>query len=113
VFECDPWPVFERVLPISAVASEGEERVIVAVHIAVERGAAMSEPTERLAYDLHAASLSQRSVDAEFMTLMMAVETLLEQPKRAKAVADHVDALIERRMLPTCRTTRSIRLSGA
>jgi hypothetical protein len=39
--------------------------------------------SERLAYDLYSASFSENSADARFVTLMMAIETLLERQLRS------------------------------
>jgi hypothetical protein len=94
VFECEPWPRFARALSGSVITGPPEERVIEAITTATEHDASMSEH-ERLAYALYSASFSERSADARFMTLMMAVETLLDQPLRSQPVIDHVDALIQ------------------
>jgi hypothetical protein len=94
VFECEPWPGFERALPLGYRTAPSEERFIEAISTAAEHDVTMSE-RERLACALFAASFSENSADARFMTLMMAVETLLDQPLRPRPVVQHIDALIE------------------
>lgn len=49
---------------------------------------------EQLAYDLYAASFSESSPDAKFVTLMMAVETLINPSPRRDEARAHVNALI-------------------
>ena len=94
VFECEPWPGFSRALPGSVSTGPPEERLVDAISTATAHDATMSD-RERLAYALYSASFSERSADARFMTLMMAVETLLDPPRRPRLVVEHIDALIQ------------------
>ena len=52
-------------------------------------------PRDRLAYDLYSASLSMESVDSRFVTLVMAIEALLEPLPRERQVIAHVEHMIE------------------
>ncbi len=49
----------------------------------------------QVAYDFFAASFSQRSADARFALLMMALESLVEPRSRAPALRQHVESLIK------------------
>jgi hypothetical protein len=93
VFECEPWPRFGRVLPGSVFTTPSEEQLLEAIGLAVERDARMSR-TERLAFDIYSASFRESAADARLVTLMMAVETLLDRQSRSDAAIGHVDKLI-------------------
>jgi len=93
IYECEPQPLFARG-EVSAVVGKELNRVLSAIDLAIDHGAKMTA-NERLSYDLFAASSNERSADARFVMLMMAVETLIDPKPRASAVRAHVDALIE------------------
>jgi hypothetical protein len=92
VFECDPEPRFVRV-EAAAVVGKPSDRVAGLIVRALERQVAMSS-SERLSYDLFAASSREFSVDARFVMLMMAVETLIHCEPRTESVRQHVKSLI-------------------
>lgn len=56
----------------------------------------VASPREQVAYDMFAASFFLPSPDACFVTLMMAVEALIEQPSRSERAQQLVADLIER-----------------
>jgi hypothetical protein len=93
VFECEPPPVFVR---ISAKAKVGKpvDRFLDLLEAAMSADLTMSARDE-LAFDLYSASFFERSADARFLMLMMALETLIEQEPRSDAVAEHVARLVE------------------
>jgi hypothetical protein len=93
VFECEPAPRFGRVEPVQAIVGPGEERLLSTVEKTVDIGAVMTG-REQLAYDIYAASAGGGSPDARLVTLMMAVETLIDSAPRTKAVRAHVERLI-------------------
>jgi hypothetical protein len=92
VFECDPEPRFVRI-EAAGVVGKPADRVTAAIALALERQVEMS-PGERLSYDLFAASSREFSVDARFVMLMMALETLIHCDPRAESVRQHVKSLI-------------------
>ncbi len=93
IYECEPQPLFVRG-EARAVVGKGLDRVLAAIDLAIEHGAEMTT-SERLSYDLFAASSNEASADARFVMLMMAVETLIDPKPRAQVVRSHVDGLIE------------------
>lgn len=92
VFECDPPPVF------ASVSAEGKVGKPVQRFLGLLSAAAETDPTmsakEELAFDLYSASFFERSADARFLMLMMALETLIEQEPRGETVAAHVARLV-------------------
>lgn len=92
VFECDPEPRFVRI-EAAGVVGKPPDRVTAAIALALERQVELS-PGERLSYDLFAASSREFSVDARFVMLMMALETLIHCDPRAESVRQHVKSLI-------------------
>jgi len=93
IYQCEPQPLFVRG-EASAVVGKDLNRVLEAIDLAIEHCAEMTA-SERLGYDLFAASSNEGSADARFVMLMMAVETLIDPRPRTTAVRAHVDALIE------------------
>jgi hypothetical protein len=93
VFECEPTPVF---VSIGAKAKIGKpvEKLLVLLEAAADAGVTMSD-REVLAFDLYSASFFEGSADARMLTLMMALETLIEQESRSEPVVAHVARLIE------------------
>lgn len=92
--------VFENDLSIKFVSIHAEptvvknkERFIQAVGLALDHSPTLSEQ-QRLAFDLFGTSFFQKSIDARFLMLMMAVETLLEPASRSAVVQEHVKKLI-------------------
>lgn len=92
VYECEPDPRFAR-MSANAIVGKPLDRVLAAISLALENRVEMSTQ-ERLSYDLFAASSREFSVDARFVMLMMAVETLIRCDSREKSVRDHVSSLI-------------------
>jgi len=72
---------------------KNKERFIQAVGLALNHNPILSD-RERLAFDLFGTSFFQKSVDAHFLMLMMAAETLLDPALRSQLVRDHVEKLI-------------------
>jgi len=93
VFECEPAPVFLGVGPITAMRSSPHERLVGAMANAINTGG-LSEECQ-VSYDLFAASFGQRSADARFALLMMALESLIDPLPRAKDSRRHVEGLIK------------------
>ncbi len=92
VFECEPPPHFLWMGPVMGQISSPHERLAAGMRTAIEVGGLT--PERQVAYDFLAASMSQRSVDARFALLMIAVESLIEPQRRAPEVVQHVDSLI-------------------
>lgn len=92
--------IFENEPPIKFVSlhakpsvTKNKERFIQAVGLALDHSTSLSDQ-ERLAFDFFGTSFFQKSIDAHFLMLMMAVETLLEPASRSKIVQEHVKELI-------------------
>lgn len=92
VFDNEPKPRFVRQHFELQIGVE-PERLASAIEETVAEGSVMSQ-TERLAYELYAASFFERWPEARFMMLMMAVETLIEPAPRSTKVREHVAELI-------------------
>lgn len=93
VYECEPEPRFARVGAVNVVTGPGGDRLISEIERASRLRVEMST-TERLAFDLYAASFSESSPDARLAMLMMAMETLIEPGPRSTVVREHVDRMI-------------------
>lgn len=92
VYRSDPQPLFAS-MSTEYFVGKSSDLLIEALADAVDAGASPS-PQQRLAYDLFSLSFFQTSGDARFITLMMAVETLLEPQPRSERPRAHVDELI-------------------
>lgn len=92
VFECEPSPVF---VTVSAKAKVGKpvERFLALLNAAADSDLTMSDKDE-LAFDLYSASFFERSADARFLMLMMALETLIQQEPHSETVAAHLARLV-------------------
>lgn len=92
VYECEPRPFFAS-SSLEYFVGKPTHRLVEVVEAAL---AARVSPTpqQRLAYDLFSSSFFQTSADARFITLMMALETLLELRPRDAAARTHVYKLI-------------------
>jgi len=75
------------------VVTRSKERFIHTLELAFKCNPNLSDQ-QRLAFDLFGTSFFQKSIDAHFLMLMVAVETLLEQDMRSKEVQEHVKQLI-------------------
>jgi hypothetical protein len=93
VFECEPAPIFLGVGPITAIVSSPHERLVQAMDNAIETGELSEE--RQVTYDLFAASFGQRSADARFALLMMALESLIDPAPRPGDSRRHVQSMIE------------------
>lgn len=93
VFECEPAPVFLGMGPITAMVSSPHERLVQAMSNAIETGGLSEE--RQVAYDLFAASFGQRSADARFALLMMALESLIQPVPRVEGSRRHVRGMID------------------
>lgn len=94
VFEAEPWPRFASAHASLTVRRPGE-RLMLALNIGSDIGISLSD-RERTAFDLYSASFFVHSlIDARFLMLMMALETLIEPQSRSDETIAHVDALIE------------------
>jgi hypothetical protein len=93
VFECEPAPVFAG---ISAKAKVGKpvEKLLALLEAAADVDVTTAE-RDVLAFDLYSASFFERSADARFLMLMMALETLIEQEPRSAPAAAHVARLVD------------------
>ncbi len=92
--------IFENEPPIKFVSVQAKpsviknkERFIQAVGLALDHNPSLSDQ-QRLAFDLFGTSFFQKSIDAHFVMLMMAVETLLEPASRSEIVLEHLKELI-------------------
>lgn len=92
--------IFENEPPIKFVSFhakpsviKNKEQFIQAVGRALDRSPNLPDQ-QRLAFDLFGISFFQKSIDARFLMLMMAVETLLEPALRSQPVQEHVKELI-------------------
>lgn len=94
IYECEPGPTFAKIGKVNAVTGPPSDRLISEIERASELALQMSS-TERLAFDLYAASFSESSPDARLLMLMMAVETLIKLAPRDMAVREHVEGMIE------------------
>ena len=92
VFECDPPPRFVR-SSADAVVTRNGESLRRAFSVAARLRYECSD-VERLAYDLFSSSFFQPSADARLLTLMMALETLIQPEPRSERTREHVDKLI-------------------
>ena len=92
VFECEPPPLF------AAISAKGKVGKPVQRFLDLLSAAADTKPTmsarDELAFDLYSASFFERTADARFLMLMMALETLIEQEPRGETVAAHVARLV-------------------
>lgn len=95
VFQCDPLPLLVRAGAVKAVFTPNQERTQNALRAAASSRFRFTD-AERLAFDLFSTSFFQPSPDARLLTLMMAVETLLELEPRSQEARAHVDELIRR-----------------
>lgn len=93
VFECDPPPVFVRLGPLTAMVSSPHERLVQAMNNAIETGGLSEE--RQVTYDLFSASFGQRSADARFALLMMALESLIKPAPRSADSRNHVQQIIK------------------
>lgn len=93
VFEEEPWPTFVRQSSSSSFARSLD--VLVEAISAAQRLDAPLSPEEQTTYDLYSSSFSATSVDARFIVLMMALETLISPRSRDERAVAHVDRPIE------------------
>lgn len=92
VFECDPTPIFVTVNPFTVTVSTPHQRLVDAMTNAIENGGLSEE--NQVTYDLFAASFGQRSADARFALLMMALESLIDPAPRPEESRRHVESPI-------------------
>jgi hypothetical protein len=93
VFQCEPKPIFLRLGPIDVMVSSSHERLVHAMTHAIATDGLGEE--RQVAYDLFSASFGQRSADARFALLMMALESLIEPVPRPENSRRHVHDMIE------------------
>jgi hypothetical protein len=93
VFECDPPPVFARIGGAAVQVGKPVERFLELMEAAATLDAQMSD-RDVLAFDLFSASFFERSADARFLLLLMALETLIEQERRSDLAIAHLERLI-------------------
>jgi hypothetical protein len=92
VFNEDPPPRFASIPPLTVASITPRARVALAIEAA--RDTERLSDREALAYDLFGASFFQPSVDARFLMLMTALETMIEQGPRPNDVKAWIDELI-------------------
>lgn len=76
-----------------AVVTKNQDRFIKALGIALDQNIDLSD-RERLSFNLFGTSFFQKSPDARFLMLMMAIETLLDPDFRSQPVQEHITELI-------------------
>jgi hypothetical protein len=94
VYECDPPPACVALGPVTAVVGKPADRLVKLMRAAADLDVALDE-REQLAYDLYSASFFEHNADTRFLTLMMALETLIEQSPRSEAAVGHLTELID------------------
>ena len=95
VFESEPWPKFAR-SQADAVVGRPVSRFVRAVEAAEGLNVSIAN-REKTAFDLYSGSLFVASlVDARFLMLMMAMETLIQPERRSESAVAHVEDLIQR-----------------
>lgn len=99
VYESEPDPLF-GISHIDVVQGIPADTTLDIMRVSHAKGLGNSL-TEQLAYDLFSASFSQPAADARFLTLMMAIETLVNRQERSAAAIALVGDL-----------TNAIRASG-
>lgn len=92
IFKTEPQIKFVST-SVKPVVTRSKERFIDTLELAFKCNPNLSDQ-QRLAFDLFGTSFFQKSIDAHFLMLMVAVETLLEQDIRSKEVQEHVKQLI-------------------
>jgi hypothetical protein len=75
------------------VVTRNKKRFMETIKLAFEYNSDLSDQ-QRLAFDIFGTAFFQRSIDARFLLLMVAVETLLVQDIRPKEVQEHIKELI-------------------
>jgi hypothetical protein len=75
------------------VVTRNKERFIETIKRAFEYNSDLSDQ-QRLAFDIFGTAFFQKSIDARFLMLMVAFETLLVQDMRSKEVQKHIKELI-------------------
>ena len=93
IYECEPPPRFAS-MSVNPVVGRSSEKLRRKIEVAFETDYRLTE-TQELAYDLYGASFFQPYVDAAFMLLMMALETVISPAARDEDVRDHVQRLID------------------
>lgn len=93
IYESSLKPKFARI-NIAAFITKSRETTFEALHKAFAINLSINEK-KRLAYELFSASSFTNYVDARFMLLMMALETLIEQNERISEEQVLIDQLIE------------------
>lgn len=93
VYPCDPHPRFARAGGALATVGHPGWRFEAALRSAIANHPSFNE-REELAYHLFSASFFQRAADTRFLSLMMAVEALIQPEPRPDAVRAHVESLI-------------------
>lgn len=91
VFESTPVPKFVSVGTMSVQLIRPAKRFESCFQAAIDHDLS---PRERLSVELFNASFFESSIDARFLTLMIAVEALLQPATREQHSKDHVDRLI-------------------
>ena len=92
IFKAEPQIIFAST-SVNPVVTRSKERFIHSLELAFKCNPNLSDQ-QRLAFNLFGISFFQKSIDAHFLMLMVAVEILLEQDMRAKEVQEHVQQLI-------------------
>ncbi len=94
VYECDPPPAFATMGPVSFGVGKPADRLVELMRAAAELDVVLDD-REELAFDLYSASFFETGPDARLLTLMMALETLIDQKPRSDAAVKHLRTLIE------------------
>lgn len=93
VFETEPRPLFVRLGSPTVILGKDVEPILRSIEQAYSKGI-LNDSQWRLAYELYAASFFEHSADARFLTLMMAVETLIIKAPRTQQITNHIEKLI-------------------
>lgn len=91
--KAEPTPRFVSVGAPTLKVSAQLDRLRVAVGAALRLAQAVTDQ-ERIAYDLFSASYFDASPDARLISLVSALETLIDPPERSPAARSHVESLI-------------------
>lgn len=93
IFESKPQIIFASASE-KHIVTKSKERFIHTLKLAFKCNPNLSDQ-QRLAFDLFGTSFFQKSIDARFLMLMVAVETLIEPEIRSEKVQDHLKQLIQ------------------
>ncbi|MBD3148484.1 hypothetical protein [Microbispora bryophytorum] len=95
VFPSEPAAAFAIAMPMTPVLSRPIEDVVSCASALADQANLLLDDAQLVAHSLFASSFSETSVDARFLMLMMAIETIIKRDDRSLAVVAHVNDLLE------------------